>query len=43
MRTKKSAFIEMKTLSHYIKKYIYAHSKNETIRVFTADMKEDQF
>lgn len=33
----------MKTLSCYIKNYIYAQSKNEAIRVHIVDMKEDRF
>lgn len=42
-RTKKSAFKGMKTLSCYIKKYIYAHSKNEAIAMLAVDTKDSQF
>lgn len=33
----------MKTLSCHIKKYIYAQSKSEVIRMYIVDMKEDRF
>lgn len=33
----------MKTLSCYIKKYIYAHSKNEAIAMLAVDTKDSQF